>query len=426
MEVSSPLKSGVQPNPYDLRDYSNERTFGSITPRDLPIEYNADLALTFPDQNADGLPNGCTGYTQSETGQDENGEKFDPRFTYEKTLFIENAPAGAPVQMRDSFKSTKIFGLSRTQNPTSVLKRGAYFDVDKVGDYFDGARSALWQNQLNKRTLSCATPWPWGDRIAHTGMMQDIDPKNAPPVWHNYKICGWKDINHVPYLIIKAWCGSAWGDHGYGYMSREIFNKMLAISGTALYVQRNPDGADVQTVKLDILELILSLYQRLLALVNSQPKPPTIPTTPSTSEPAPPGDTSNRNQIYMLAFAALGKDLAPGNEALGCAESLSKILIWAGIMKSKILGTADLDVWLTKNLQAIGTPLPGDIIMSATGTGNGKIRGHCGVVGKNTIMSNNSATGKWDYQWTLKKWLDYYQTYGGIPTRYYRWPDKVA
>lgn len=264
--MSKELQSGVLPNPYDTRDYSFERTFGAVDPKFFPEEYNADLGLSFPDQNDDGYPNGCTGYTQSETGQDEYGLAFDPAFTYKKTLLIANLPDGAPCPMRSSFKATSVYGLmpkKGTETDALNYKRGSYFDVDKNGDYFDGVRSALWLNKLNKRTISVATPWFWG-RSPKGGFLTAFDKKKELDVWHNWKVCGWKQIKGQPYLIGKPWIGKK-GDKGYVYIDRETFNKLMSISGTAMYTQANARPEDIATIKLDILEVLLSFYQRILS-----------------------------------------------------------------------------------------------------------------------------------------------------------------
>lgn len=281
--------TGVLPNPYDLRDYSAERTFGTLDPKVFPLEYNADLGLDFPDQNKDGFYNGCTGYTQTETGQDEYGVPFYHPFLYKKTLLYANLPDGYPVKIRDSFKATSIYGLlPRNTNDESkayAYKRGKYFDVDKVGDYFDGVRSAMQMQQLHHRTVSAGAPWMW-DNIPNNGIMPDFQKKKIPAVYHNFKICGWKTIKNEPYLIVKAWCGKNWGDDGYGYMSRAVFNKLIGISGTFLYIQANADVSDVQRIKLDILEFIVDLYRRLMSFAT--PTPPPLPIPAPTPVPAPP------------------------------------------------------------------------------------------------------------------------------------------
>lgn len=143
-------------------------------------------------------------------------------------------------------------------------------------------------------------------------------------------------------------------------------------------------------------------------------------------EPPKPVEKTRREKLYDISYSLLGidvspKDLAP--DVISCAESLSNVLIKAGMpdLHHPLLGTHELNGWLHDHLEEVVEPLPGDIIMSATGTGNGLIRGHCGVVGKHSIMSNNSNTGKWDAHWEMPKWIAYYEKYGGIPTHFYRW-----
>lgn len=263
------MNNGVLKTHYDHRDYSNERTFGVVNLKVLPDEYNADLPeLGFPDQNKDGLPNGCTGYTQSSLASNENGEWFDPAYTYEQTLLIANLAPGSPCNLRDSFKSTRTFGVKRKDG--TRLKRGQYFSVDKVnGSYFEGARSALWLNQFQRRTLSCATPWfhewnfPNENRVLRAPKKYEW---KEGIVGHNYEITGWKQIDGAPHLILKSWQGP---EVGYLYVSREIFDKVMNIWGTALYIQRNATGADIKNIKPEIDEILIDLYKRVIALLRT-------------------------------------------------------------------------------------------------------------------------------------------------------------
>lgn len=139
------------------------------------------------------------------------------------------------------------------------------------------------------------------------------------------------------------------------------------------------------------------------------------------SLPPPPTPTS-RERLYTYAKSCIGKDMAPLNDALGCAESLSHVLRGHGLNNPIIAGTAQLDDWLRKHCTTITEPLPGDIIMSPTGQGNGTVRGHCGIVGKTHIMSNNSLTYLWDAHWNLAHWRTHYGVKGGLPVRFYRVP----
>lgn len=152
-----------------------------------------------------------------------------------------------------------------------------------------------------------------------------------------------------------------------------------------------------------------------------EPNPETVP--------QPPKPMTNREWLYKVAYSCLDIDMAPTQDALGCSESLYYVMKKAGVPnlpKRAILGTAEMDAWLKKNFASYANPLPGDIIMSPTGSGNGKIRGHTGIVGNVNIMSNNSKNSLWQDEWNLKKWLNYYQKYGGLSTKYYRWEGERA
>lgn len=70
-------------------------------------------------------------------------------------------------------------------------------------------------------------------------------------------------------------------------------------------------------------------------------------------------------------------------------------------------GTLDLDI--------------GNIIVNATGTGNGSIIGHTGFIWKdNKIVSNNSLTGKMDTYFNIKSWKQRYRIKGNMPTLLFR------
>lgn len=137
---------------------------------------------------------------------------------------------------------------------------------------------------------------------------------------------------------------------------------------------------------------------------------------------------SNSSIVYVRAKKLLGEHLTLNNEVpedLGCAEAVSYILQNCGAKNFPILGfagTADLLLWLQNSPQFVEIFIyePGAIIISATGTGTGIIHGHCGVLGNNGAMSNNSANGLWQEKWTVEKWNAYFQDYGKMKTRIFR------
>lgn len=129
-------------------------------------------------------------------------------------------------------------------------------------DSFDLIRNAL---QLNQRSVSMATPWypTWAKTT--NGI---IAPPNSYDTtfasWHNWKCCGWKTINGVPYLIGKSWQGKTYGDNGFCYFPRDVINQVMSIPGTGAFTLTPYTNATAQTVVLTLWEYVGS-YLRLIA-----------------------------------------------------------------------------------------------------------------------------------------------------------------
>jgi len=151
--------------------------------------------------------------------------------------------------------------------------------------------------------------------------------------------------------------------------------------------------------------------------------PPKLPVEPVLPPKAP----TMLEQLYTLSKSLLGTHLGRDKSVpnmVNCANACTDVLIRAGVKglpPKGIAGTSALLSFLedSPEFQETRTYTPGAVIISATGTGNGRARGHVGICGNNQIMSNNSETGLWDTQWNWKRWHDYYTQYGGIPTRFF-------
>lgn len=258
------IYTGVHPVIKDHRDHSYPRTFGSV--RVFPDSFNTDAGFGLPNQNADGLPEACTGYTQSELCSDEDKQLYDSKFTYEKTLFIMGGKDGDPCDMRSSLKSTIIYGVqlknNQSDNPYSH-RRGAYYNVtDETGqDYFDDIRSAIL---INNFSVSIASPWYTEWDAQPNGTITKLGSQITS--WHNWKICGWKTIGGIPFLIGKTWQGTSVGDKGWLYFSRECINAILEIDGTGVYTLAPATAANMQNIRTTFLEFILSYLRNVVHL----------------------------------------------------------------------------------------------------------------------------------------------------------------
>lgn len=146
--------------------------------------------------------------------------------------------------------------------------------------------------------------------------------------------------------------------------------------------------------------------------------------------------TPKGTAVYNVAKNSLGRHITL-NEAIphdvGCAEAVSYVLRNAGltgIPATGIPGTATLFQFLSTNPQfkRVYAPEKGAVIISPTGSGNGSVEGHTGILGGLSVMywgdygicSNNSDTGLFLELWNLKRWKQYYGVQGGLPVAFFR------
>ncbi len=157
---------------------------------------------------------------------------------------------------------------------------------------------------------------------------------------------------------------------------------------------------------------------------------PVYPSSQPIEVPTPIMKT-NREHLYDTAFSCIGTDASPLDAApdeYGCADSVNQVYHKAFNEYIQVPGISTAALYramiLNARFQRVSVPLPGDIIISPTGSSyfpNTPIpNGHVGIVGKNHIMSNNSLTGKWDTYYTLMSWDERYKTKGGYPTYFFR------
>lgn len=135
--------------------------------------------------------------------------------------------------------------------------------------------------------------------------------------------------------------------------------------------------------------------------------------------------TPNSIRIYNTAAAHVGENLCVDKE-LGCATTVNYIFEMA--LGAPIGGNASTMLMLPflkdKMRFSETTPalaLPGDVIISPTGSGNGKLdHGHVGIIAKYGILSNSSADGRLHEVYDIDTWTKYYNGVGGFPVRCFR------
>lgn len=141
--------------------------------------------------------------------------------------------------------------------------------------------------------------------------------------------------------------------------------------------------------------------------------------------------------LYNIVKDSLGKHMTLDSSvpaSVGCAEAVSAILRLAGINVPQrgIAGTNALLLFCQAHPEiftSISAPEQGALLISATGTGNGKLaNGHTGFFGGLGmqypddwgICSNNSDSGLFLELWSWAKWQAYYQDYGGMKPHIFR------
>lgn len=262
------MEHGVFPVERKKTTYST-RSFGATTLSYTP--FSLDAGFGFPDQLADGEPEGCTWYTQNELCQDEDKTVYNRTFVKRKTLEIEGQTNG-PCNIFDSLKSTCVYGVQAPNETTDeqafARKRGRYFQLEKNQgmDWFDSAVAVM---QTTGRSLSIASPWFPGFRTPVGGMM----PESFPLKWpseipgHNHKADGLAVINTQPVIVGKSWQGPLFGDHGKHYWTRKAFNNLMAIDGSGAFMLAPWDGT-IQTIQCGIiyrLQVLIAYYRKLLS-----------------------------------------------------------------------------------------------------------------------------------------------------------------
>lgn len=260
------IKSGTRPAKHIYKEKKFHKHFGSVSTANIP-DFNLDAGLTMPDQNADGGGYECVGYTIADILTDYFKVPFSPDFSYAAARYIAgDGPEGTPgTSFHAGIHGAVAFGgLLASQADFTAKEKGEQFvsdwnnwsDEDRKsaiqyiqngiynvlgnGDAFDSILSALW---VNKVGISVGTAWyeewyqmvPSG--ITATPKMPHVTNNLS---WHNYSIKGKKTIGGIPYLIIKPWQGTARGDGGYMYFSRETINTVLSVHGSgAVTISKN-------------------------------------------------------------------------------------------------------------------------------------------------------------------------------------------
>lgn len=232
------------------RDYSH-KSFGSIQVP-FPPEYNTDAGLAIPNQNAEGLPYGCTDETQSELSNDLIQQA---RYTALGLEGVTHANQLGGFDIRQALIATRNLGWIT-----------GFFTIEAIGqDMFDAVRDAMASGGTEKRSVSVGSKWfPEFESVNATGILPIPNLNNSNFTWHNWKVCGWKTIGDQVYLVGQSWQGPGYGDKGFHYVSRPLFNQLMAINGSVAFTATRGVLPPITTVSLSFFQFLLSYARYLL------------------------------------------------------------------------------------------------------------------------------------------------------------------
>ena len=237
------LKPGLRPIKPDRRDYSFIPTFGATTfdVKGLPKQFSLYDGRQIPDQNQPDmrftpplppLHYGCTGESISMYSGIQDNNLYSPLFNYENTYPYVHTTGR---DMRKVIQHAIDVGLMDDKGEVGN-HRAEYFHVygsSKIDD-FDAARIALWINQAEKRSVMIGTWFYWND-TQNSGILPAPTFNTKEGTLHAYLVTGWKTIDGIPHLEAIPWLGHWFGDNGRCYISRPIYNALMAQPWTAAF-----------------------------------------------------------------------------------------------------------------------------------------------------------------------------------------------
>lgn len=238
--------TGLLPIKPDRRDFSLLHSYGS-TSQGLPDTFSVYSGQAIPDQNVNDtrfpflippLPEGCTGEAGAFESGIQDGTLYNPQDLY------LNTPPGDAYSGRDlrTMLQTLITRGVKDANGNLSPKRLAYFNCYGAGaiDDFDAVRIGLYINQSEKRGVYIGSYWPWGENPPAANLYVPMYSTAYP--LHCYIATGWTEDG----LEIIPWLGENRGNKGVFYISRGIFNSLMAMPYTGCFtITRQPSSTPV-------------------------------------------------------------------------------------------------------------------------------------------------------------------------------------
>lgn len=459
MNQGVPANSGSQPLSWDPRDkaFAHSRLFGAAPLSALPSHGLGRSPVAIKNQ---GTTLFCTAFGTAAASEYQEDIELSPEFQVAAISRIAGAPILMGADPRDALKALVAYGslpqhlapLSlQTHPPEQVADlrnwpqelidrakaygKAAFIPVDGPYDHFDNIRNALFLGQKDKQAVVAFGRWYRGwNNVGADGIIPD--DQSVLHGYHCFLFPDWTIIDGVEYLIAQNSYGPGFGKGGLQYFSRKIVNEAwkpdsLWGDGIGLFILRDISPETIAEQKRTLLFILAGALLKLVtALGLKRPTRPPEPQPAPEPTPAPQPITAGRI-LHQAALSFVGKDASPKDQApdeLGCVDSINEVWRAAfGTPLSATLSTARLYAFLRADSRVSQVTLKdaqaGDIIICPTGLGSNPHmpHGHVGIVGEEgTVMSNDSATGKWMQNYTVLSWTKYFGVKGGYPIYCFR------
>lgn len=270
--------------PYDARDYSHEKTFGTVAA--LP----STLGRTPPRIKDQGTTSYCTAFATTSASEWQEGIELAEEYTTAKEGEIQGTPIYNGTDPRTALTSGTKYGyLAKEQSPLFFARDGwtapaiwqnyppkldgqaithrkdSYYSVTKT---YAGIKQALYQAKEEDGVVIICGRWfaEWNNPIG--GIVPT--PGSTYITLHAYIAYDWIMCSDgVERLKCQLSQGNGFGDSGVLYLSKECVDATFgnAWAGTGAYIFRDANGQSNVAIQVDIYTQLIGLLQKLVALL---------------------------------------------------------------------------------------------------------------------------------------------------------------
>lgn len=281
-------QNGISKTRHDTRDFSLAGMYRQIDIKEVPkVDFETRVPLVKDQGNETDT---CSAFAVTSVSEDQELVELVPEFQFYVTkMLISKDPDSWGADLRDACLSVAKYGsLPRyaieqgfrvPQNRDLILnkdswlpewfdlaaayKKATVFKVDGRYDTFDNIRTALWQFRNEKRSLVGGVSWQsaWTDMA--DGLINEDTGEEG--FGHALKIYGQKIINGIPYLKVQLSNGTAIGDKGIFYFSRDVVNKTFTEYGQFMF--KDIERKTVEVYKTQGIRATDNFFIKLVAFI---------------------------------------------------------------------------------------------------------------------------------------------------------------